>query len=251
MKVPSGDILPLKTVPTHVAVIMDGNGRWAQEKGLPRVEGHRRGAQVVKDITTYARELGLRYLTLYSFSCQNWRRSPEEVTALMGLLEEFCASEYTTLMNNGIRLRTIGELFRLPSSTRMAVQELVDASKRNTGMTLTLALDYGGREELVKAAQALAMKVQQGQMAVHDITEESMQSHLDTAYMPDPDILIRTSGEVRVSNFLLWQISYSELYFSKVWWPDFSRLDFDDALKEYTRRERRFGAEQAACDRAS
>jgi undecaprenyl diphosphate synthase len=243
VKVPHVDAVPSHLLPSHVAVIMDGNGRWAQEKGLPRIEGHRRGADVVRDITTYARELGLQYLTLYSFSCQNWRRSAEEVAGLMALLEDFCRSEYTTLMENGIRLRTIGDLFRLPSSTRMAVQELVDASKRNTDMTLTLALDYGGREEIVKAAQALAVKVLNGQMRVQDITEAALESQLDTAYMPDPALLIRTSGEVRVSNFLLWQISYSELYFSQVRWPDFSRADFAQALKEYAMRERRFGAE--------
>jgi undecaprenyl diphosphate synthase len=228
--------------PKHVAIIMDGNGRWAQERGLERLEGHRKGADVVRDITTFARELQIPYLTLYSFSVQNWRRPPVEVAGLMELLEEYCQKERDTLMDNGISLATIGDLSKLPESTRSAVTNLIEETADNRAMTLTLAIDYGGREELVAAVRRLAHDVRQKRIAPDKIDETAIETRLDTALFPDPDLLIRTSGEMRLSNFLLWQVAYAELYFTDVRWPDFSRDDFTAALAEFAGRERRFGA---------
>ncbi len=227
--------------PTHVAIIMDGNGRWARERNLPRLDGHRRGAEVVRDITTYARELQIPYLTLYSFSVQNWRRPPEEVAGLMLLLEEFCQSERGTLLNNDIRLTTIGELGRLPSSTRDALTHLIEETADNRSMTLCLAIDYGGREELIAAVRRLAVDVKNKRLNPDKIDETAIETRLSTALLPDPDLVIRTSGEKRVSNFLLWQIAYAELHFTEVRWPDFGRENFAEALRDYSTRERRFG----------
>lgn len=228
--------------PRHVAVIMDGNGRWAQDRGMPRLEGHRRGADVVRDITIYARELGLDYLTLYSFSRQNWRRPASEVAGLMTLLEDYCRGERDLLMRNEIRLVTIGDLNRLPNSTRRALKNLAEETRNNTMMTMCLALDYGGREEIVGAVRRLAVEVEAGRVAPYVIDEAMIAARLDTAAMPDPDLLIRTSGERRVSNFLLWQLAYAELYFTQVRWPDFSRGHFAQALDDFAQRQRRFGA---------
>ncbi len=239
---PEPELPPPASRPRHVAIIMDGNGRWARRRGLTRLDGHRRGADVVREITTYARELGIGYLTLYSFSAQNWRRPPAEVAGLMRLLEEYCAKERPTLMKNGIRLGVIGSLERLPSSTRTAVRELCEATADNPDMLLTLALDYGGREELLKAFRSLAEAVARGDLTPAQVNEQRVSAALDTGTMPDPDLVIRTSGEHRVSNFLLWQIAYAELCFTDVAWPDFTRADFASALCEYAGRERRFGA---------
>lgn len=228
--------------PRHVAIIMDGNGRWAEERGKSRLEGHRRGADVVREITTYARELEIPYLTLYSFSHQNWRRPAAEVAGLMGLLLDYCRRELPTLMKNDIRLATIGELDSLPAATRSAVSSVLDATLGNQRMTLTLALDYGGREEITKAARRVAAEVRSGRLSLDDVDEAAFGARLDTAHMPDPDLVIRTSGEQRVSNFLLWQIAYAELVFTPVRWPEFGRADFAAALREYASRERRFGA---------
>lgn len=228
--------------PTHVAIIMDGNGRWAADRGMPRLEGHRKGADVVRDITTFARELGIGYLTLYSFSRQNWRRPPAEVAGLMHLLEDFCSRERDTLMRNDIRLTTIGESERLPASTRKALDTLIEETADNRSMTLCLAVDYGGREELVIAMRRLAADVKAKRVSVDSIDESSLESRLSTALMPDPDLLIRTSGELRISNFLLWQLAYAELHFCASRWPEFSRQDFRAALVDFASRERRFGA---------
>ncbi len=232
-------------LPRHVAVIMDGNGRWARQRGLSRLEGHRRGADVVRDITTHARELGLGYLTMYSFSAQNWSRPAAEVAGLMQLLEDYCERELPTLVDNQIRLEVIGGLERLPATTQRAVRKTMHATREHQAMVLTLALDYGGREELLKAFRALATEVQAGRLDPAAIDQERISQTLDTGAMPDPDLVIRTSGEMRVSNFLLWQIAYAELHFTSICWPDFGRNDFDDALREYSRRERRFGATEA------
>lgn len=226
----------------HVAVIMDGNGRWAQDRGMPRLEGHRRGADVVREITTHARQLGLHYLTLYSFSRQNWRRPAHEIAGLMQLLEEYCYNERDLLMRNEIRLVTIGDMRRLPESTRSALDTLTQATAHNTKMTLCLALDYGGREEIVSAVRRLAEDVGANRVAPEAIDERAIASRLDTAMMPDPDLLIRTSGEQRVSNFLLWQLAYAELYFTQIRWPDFSCQHFDAAVHDYAQRQRRFGS---------
>jgi len=227
--------------PSHVAIIMDGNGRWASERGLPRLEGHRRGADVVRDITTFSRELGIRYLTLYSFSVQNWRRPAAEVAGLMDLLRDYCTRERATLMDNEIRLNTIGELSRLPDATREAITKLVDETAGNHAMTLTLALDYGGREEIVMAVRRLALEVKAKRLSPDAIDEGAINARLYTALMPDPDLVIRTSGEMRVSNFLLWQIAYAELHFAPVLWPDFTRQNFQAALNDFEERERRYG----------
>ena len=238
---PAPSLGPTAGYPEHVAIIMDGNGRWAQDRGLPRLEGHRRGAQVVRDISTCAREMGIGYLTLYSFSRQNWRRPPSEVTGLMALLEDYCRSERDTLNANQIRLTTIGDTQRLPASTRHAIDDLAAATAGNTMMTLCLAVDYGGREEIVSAVRRLALDVQRAKITPESIDEAAIAARLDTARMPDPDLLIRTSGEKRVSNFLLWQLAYAELHFTPVRWPDFSRAHFAAALDDYQGRQRRFG----------
>lgn len=231
--------------PSHVAVIMDGNGRWAAQRNLPRLEGHRRGADVVREITTFARELEIPYLTLYSFSVQNWRRPPEEVAGLFRLLEDYCSQERDTLMDNQIRLATIGDLDRLPQSTRDAVNGLKEETKNNRMMTLTLAVDYGAREEMISAARRIARAVEQGSLRSDAIDESKLKSFLYTHDMPDPDLLVRTSGELRLSNFLLWQAAYAELYFTEVHWPDFTRADFTAALDAYAQRARRFGGIEA------
>ncbi len=229
-------------LPRHIAIIMDGNGRWAVERGLPRLEGHRRGAEVVRDIATFARERGIPYLTLYSFSVQNWSRPMEEVRGLMALLEEFCEREQSTLDAQDIRLRTIGSLERLPVSTRDALAKLVHHTAAHAAMTLTLAIDYGGREEIMTAVRGLLRDVQRGALEPAAVDEAFLAARLDASFLPDPDLVIRTSGELRVSNFLLWQLAYSELYFTKVRWPDFSRAELGLALEDYKLRERRFGA---------
>ncbi len=227
--------------PRHVAVIMDGNGRWAEERGLPRLDGHRRGAEGVNSITTYSRELGIEYLTLYSFSVQNWQRPPQEVAGLMDLLEEYCAGEESTLQENDIKLRIVGRTDRLPPSTQAAVEGLVQRTAANRSMTLSLALDYGGREELVAAMRLLGQEVVSGRLSINAISERTISSRLNTGGMPDPDLMIRTSGEIRTSNFLVWQAAYAELYFCDKAWPDFGRSDFTMALQEYATRQRRFG----------
>ncbi len=238
-------ISPAAKRPRHVAMIMDGNGRWARERGLPRLEGHRKGADVVREVTTFARELGISYLTLYSFSVQNWRRPPAEVAGLMDLLCEYCERERDTMMKNGIRLNTIGEVARLPAPTRNALASLVDETAGNRSMTLTLAIDYGGREEIVVAARRLAQDVKAKRLSPEGVDEAALSARLYTALLPDPDLVIRTSGERRVSNFLLWQIAYAELHFTPVLWPDFQRQHLIAALADYDQRERRFGGLEA------
>ena len=232
-------------LPGHVAIIMDGNGRWAKERGLPRIEGHRRGANVVRDITTYARELGIGTLTLYSFSRQNWRRPAFEITGLMALLADYCRSEHRTLMRNDIRLTTIGELSRLPMPTREALRWLTRQTKDNRSMTLCLAVDYGGREEIVAACRRAMHDLQAGSLPADEFDEAALAQRLDTATMPELDLLIRTSGELRVSNFMLWQLAYAEMHFADVRWPDFTRQHFRAALADYGQRQRRFGHSEA------
>lgn len=228
-------------VPRHVAIIMDGNGRWAEDRGLERLEGHKRGADVVRDISTYARELGIRYVTLYSFSRQNWRRPPHEVAGLMHLLESYCEGERELMLRNEIRLTRIGESRRMPESTRQAVELLSAATQHCKKMTLCLALDYGGREEIVTAIKRFVASSEKGILEADQVNEAEFEKHLDTAKMPDPDLLIRTSGERRVSNFLLWQLAYAELYFTDAYWPDFTRAHFLAALRDYAQRQRRYG----------
>ena len=236
------------SLPRHVAIIMDGNGRWASLRGLPRIEGHRMGVRSVRAVVECARELRIPCLTLYAFSLENWGRPEPEVLALMTLLKEFLVSERSLLRRHRIRLRVIGEISSLPSPVRRVLERTVSSTAKNTGMTLTLGLSYAGRNEIVRAARRLAAEAAEGKIAPEEITEEVFSSRLDTGGIPDPDLVIRTSGELRISNFLLWQSAYSEFAFTDVLWPDFGKAEFLQALDEYSRRHRRFGltGEQAA-----
>jgi undecaprenyl diphosphate synthase len=229
------------TTPRHVAVIMDGNGRWAESRGLPRIRGHEEGAESVRAITRASREMGVEALTLYSFSTENWKRPAEEVAGLMGLLSRFLVEERREILDNGIRLNAIGQLDRLPAPVRIGLQELMRASRENTGMVLTLALSYGGRAEIVEAARALAKKAATGRLAPDRIDEAAFAAELGTAGLPDPDLLVRTSGELRISNFMLWQCAYAEIYVTPVLWPDFRRPQLEEAFAAFAGRERRFG----------
>jgi undecaprenyl diphosphate synthase len=220
---------------------MDGNGRWAEARGLPRVAGHEAGAESVREITRACREAGLQALTLYSFSTENWRRPEEEVRALMGLLGRYLVEERRELLENGIRLNAIGQLDRLPLAVRAALKELMHATRNNTGMVLTLALSYGGRAEIVEAARALAKKAASGRLRPDAIDEAALAAELGTAGLPDPDLLVRTSGEMRLSNFLLWQLAYAEIHVTDVLWPDFRRSELEKAFASFRARERRFG----------
>ena len=229
-------------IPRHIAVIMDGNGRWAKERGLPRREGHRAGAESVREVTDACIELGVEYLTLYAFSSENWNRPEAEVKALMGLLDRFLADKAKDLKKQNIRLMAIGQLDRLPAKTRSLLDKIIRETEGHQAMTLVLALSYGGREEIVSAARSLAADAVAGKLKPDDIDATLFASRLHTAAIPDPDLLLRTSGEMRVSNFLLWQISYAEMVIVKKFWPDFRRNDLIEAVKEYQRRHRRFGA---------
>ena len=228
-------------LPEHVAIIMDGNGRWAKKQGLARVFGHQKGVETVHEITTAAAELGLKYLTLYTFSTENWNRPKEEVDAIMTLLVDTIAKERPTLMKNNVRLLTIGDTNRLPDEARKKYLQLIDDTAGNTGLSLVLALSYSSRWEITEARKRIAHKVENGEMKADDITEQTLTDNMTTACIPDPDLLIRTSGEYRISNFLLWQLAYSEMYFTDCYWPEFTREEFYKALVDYAQRERRFG----------
>ena len=228
-------------LPEHVAIIMDGNGRWAKKQGLARVFGHQKGVETVHEITTAAAELGLKYLTLYTFSTENWNRPKEEVDAIMTLLVDTIAKERPTLMKNNVRLLTIGDTNRLPDEARKKYLQLIDDTAGNTGLSLVLALSYSSRWEITEAMKRIAHKVENGEMKADDITEQTLTDNMTTACIPDPDLLIRTSGECRFSNFLLWQLAYSEMYFTDCYWPEFTREEFYKALVDYAQRERRFG----------
>ena len=228
-------------LPRHVAIIMDGNGRWAKERHLPRVEGHRAGAESARVIIRTAGELGIKYLTLYAFSVENWNRPKDEVDALMKYLIHYLKTETPELNKNNVRLEVIGQIWRLPENVQEHLKKSIATLSKNNGLTLIMALSYGGRTAIVDAVRGIAQKVKQGKLDPADITEEVFAQHLYTHAFPDPDVLIRTSGEMRVSNFLLWQISYAELVITQTLWPDFRRAQFFDALEEYVRRHRRFG----------
>jgi len=228
-------------IPRHIAVIMDGNGRWARERGKPRREGHRAGAESVREVIDGCRELGVEYLTLYAFSSENWNRPADEVSALMDLLDRFLDEKAKDLDKQNVRLITIGQLERLPEKTRLKLDRLRERTKGYTELTLVLALSYGSREEIVKAARALAVDAAAGRINPEKIDTAAFESRLETAGVPDPDLLIRTSGEMRISNFLLWQISYAEIVILQKNWPDFRKDDLKAAVAEYQRRHRRFG----------
>jgi undecaprenyl diphosphate synthase len=228
-------------VPRHVAVIMDGNGRWAQQRGQERVAGHRAGAESVRAITRACAQLGVEVLTLYSFSTENWSRPEDEVEALMALLVEYLRDELEELRTNRVRLRAIGDLSRLPARVRQALEAVQAATAHQDGLQLVLALSYGSRDEIVHAVRAIAAEVAAGSLSADAIDASTVSGHLYTADLPDPDLLVRTSGELRLSNFLLWQIAYAELYVTDVMWPDFRREHLEDAFRAYGRRQRRFG----------
>jgi undecaprenyl diphosphate synthase len=233
---------PPRPLPRHIAIIMDGNGRWARARGLPRIAGHRRGAEAVRRTLTAAGELGVPYLTLFGFSSENWKRPLDEVDDLMGLLRHYLRGEIAELHKNGVRLRVIGEIGRLSAEIVTLIDNAVALTRDNQGVNLTIALSYGGRAEIVAATRAVAAKVAAGCLAAEAVDEALIAGHLFTADLPDPDLLIRTSGEQRLSNFLLWQCAYAELVFTKTLWPDFGRGDLERAIADYCCRERRYGA---------
>lgn len=235
----------------HIAIIMDGNGRWAHARGLPRIFGHQAGAETVRRVVKGCYELGVKALTLYAFSWENWDRPREEIHQLMGLLDEFVRRETPTLLEQHIRLNAIGRLDELDGTVLKHLRHTMARTASYDRMVLTLALSYGGRQELVDAARCIATLVQQGQLQPSQIDEHCLASHLYTADLPDPDLLIRTSGEQRLSNFLLWQSSYTELYVTQKFWPDFSKEDLHEAIAEYHRRERRFGKAASASERVA
>lgn len=232
---------PSKNIPRHVAIIMDGNGRWAKQRGKARIEGHRAGSESVRAIVRACGELGIEYLTLYAFSSENWNRPRAEVAALMHLLEFYLKQEIPELDKNNVRLAAIGRIHELPGSAQKQLAKSIAALSKNTGLTLVLALSYGGRTELVDATRSIAREVKAGRLDVADIDDKVISQHLYTRDIPDPDLLVRTSGELRVSNFLLWQISYAEIYVTDVLWPDFRKPELATACEEYGKRSRRFG----------
>lgn len=231
----------LNNLPNHVAIIMDGNGRWAQQRGNPRIMGHKVGVESVQEIVRTARELGIKVLTLYAFSTENWKRPALEVQALMGLLKSYLESELATMVQNNVSLRAIGQRERMPKEVAGVLEQVIAKTRDNTGLILNLALSYGSRTEIIQAVQGLAKKCATGAVNAEDIDEQLFSESLYTAGLPDPDLLIRTGGEARLSNFLLWQASYAELYFTETLWPDFRKDDFYAAIADFQRRQRRFG----------
>lgn len=228
-------------LPRHIAIIMDGNGRWAKKQGLARMFGHKQGVETVHNITVAATKLGVEYLTLYTFSTENWNRPKEEVDALMTLLIDTIAKETPTLMNNNVRLQTIGDIDRLPEGAKKKFLACIEQTSHNTGLTMVLALSYSARWEITEAVRQAVRDAQAGSVRPEDVNEQWVSSLMTTKAMPDPDLLIRTSGEYRISNFLLWQLAYSELYFTDCLWPEFTEEEFYKAIVDYQKRERRFG----------
>src|SRR6266404_7807494 len=235
------DGLDKSRLPEHVAIIMDGNGRWAKLRGKSRIEGHRRGKTSVRVIVEMSRRIGIRYLSLYAFSTENWFRPHDEIDALMGLLEHYLATEQVKMMRYGIRLTAVGDRSRLPDRVRAVLEKVIDVTRDNRRMTVILALSYSGRDEIVRLIQAIARDVRAQKLDPEQIDERTVSARLDTGGVPDPDLLIRTSGEMRISNFYLWQIAYSELYVTPTLWPDFREREYLQALLDFQRRRRRFG----------
>jgi undecaprenyl diphosphate synthase len=235
------EVIDRGNIPRHIAIIMDGNGRWAQKKGAMRIFGHRNAIAAVRDAIEGSAELGVEYITLYAFSTENWSRPKEEINALMEILVQAITDEVPTMMKNNIRLETIGDTGSLPDTCRKHLEMGKEKTKANTGMTVVLALSYSGRWEISLAVQEIVKKVVSGEVAVEAIDQHLIGSHLNTANIPDPELLIRTSGEIRISNFMLWQLAYTELYFTDVLWPDFRKKDLHEAILAFQKRERRFG----------
>lgn len=235
--------LDMTRIPRHIAIIMDGNGRWAAEQGKERSYGHQAGVDTVRRITSECTRLGVKFLTLYTFSTENWNRPEDEISALMGLV--LSSLEEDIFMKNNVRFRVIGEIERLPKAVQTKLQETIDHTAQNSAMTMTVALSYSSRWEITKATKEIADEVKSGKLAVGDITEQTVSSHLATNFMPSPDLLIRTGGELRISNYLLWQIAYTELYFCDTYWPAFTEQDLQKAILSYQNRQRRFGKTEA------
>ena len=233
--------IDLQKLPRHIAIIMDGNGRWAKQHALGRIMGHQKGVEAVRKTVRLCREIGIQYLTLYAFSVENWLRPDQEVAALMQILRQYLRSELAEMMENDIRLYAIGDINGLQAPVRKLLAETMARTAGNRGMVLNLALSYGGQDEIIRAVRRIADDVREGKLAAEDITRESFAAYLYTAGIPDPDLLIRTSGEFRISNFLLWQSAYTEFYFTEVLWPDFDKKDLFAAIADYQRRERRYG----------
>lgn len=229
------------TIPAHIAIIMDGNGRWAKKRAMPRFAGHREGMKTVRKITRFASDLGVNVLTVYAFSTENWKRPKKEVDFLMRLPEEFLGSFLPEMMERNVKVQMIGDPTLLPGFTQRALFEAMDKTKHNTGLILNFALNYGSRAEMTVAMKEIMGKVQTGNLQIEDITEECISAHLMTAHLPDPDLLIRTSGEMRLSNFMLWQVAYSEFWFTDTLWPDFNEEILLEAIESYQKRNRRFG----------
>jgi undecaprenyl diphosphate synthase len=238
---PETQTLDLSRIPEHIAIIMDGNGRWARKRGLPRSFGHRAGTDAVRRIVRACGELKVKILTVYVFSYENWKRPSLEVSALMHLLIEMVKKEVKDLNKNNVRLSAIGDLSMLPDKTREALQDGIAATAKNTGLTLNLALSYSGRSEIVQAVKRAAQDISEGRLAPEDVTEEKLSDYMYTKGMPDPDLMIRTGGDLRISNFLLWQLAYTELFITDTLWPDFDRPHLEEAIISYQNRERRFG----------
>lgn len=230
-----------QSLPTHIAVIMDGNGRWAKSRGLPRTAGHKKGADALHRVLDACRQANVRYLTIYAFSSENWKRSPDEISDLMQLLQHYLKHELPDLHKNNVRLRFIGDFSKLDANIRREIDEAVAKTSGNTAFNLTVALSYGARQEIAGAVRKIAADVKEGRLAPDAIDEDTIANALSTADMPEPDLLIRTGGEQRISNFLLWQSAYTEFYFTPTLWPDFDATHFNDALNEYAKRERRYG----------
>ena len=228
-------------IPKHTAIIMDGNGRWAEQKGMPRIFGHQNGVSAVRKIVEAANKFKIKYLTLFTFSLENWDRPQSEVDTLMGLLVQTLEDEFEEMQKNNIKLNAIGQLDTLPDDVRDKLYSIIESTKNNSGMTLTLALSYGGKQEIFKAVKEISDKVKNDIISLDNFDDSLINDHLYTRDLPDVDLLIRTSGEQRISNFLLWQIAYAELYFTDIYWPDFTEEDLEKAIVEYQNRERRFG----------
>jgi len=233
--------IDFQKLPKHVAIIMDGNGRWAKKRLMNRVQGHQKGSEAVRAIVKASREIGISYLTLYAFSEENWNRPKAEISALMNILKNFLRSQLPEMQENGIRLQAIGRTEKLPKNAKEVLYETIEKTANNKDMVLTLALSYGGRQEIVDSVQKIAEKIKEGGLTVEKISEKLISDFLSTTDMPDPDLLIRTSGEYRISNFLLWQIAYTEIYTTPTLWPDFNRDGYLAAIQDFQKRERRFG----------
>jgi undecaprenyl diphosphate synthase len=233
--------IDMTRLPKHIAIIMDGNGRWAAKRALPRKAGHKAGAEAFERLITDAKDLGIQHITVYAFSTENWKRSDEEVNAIMDLMRHYLKNSFQRFLKDNVRMHIIGDISRLDKDIQEQIKEVEEKSREKDGMTVHIALNYGGRDELLRSVQKITEKALNGQISLPDITEETIEENLDTAGIPDPELLIRTSGEERISNFLLWQIAYSEFYFSDVLWPDFNKKDLLEAIYYYQNRERRFG----------